>query len=291
MYIKPVHIVWLSLALVTCSHTEEDTIKEKKLVKVGEFPAEMQENSGMTEYGNLLWNINDSDNEPVIYGFNKNTNTLDRKIVITGATNTDWEEISQDDQHLYVGDFGNNSGDRHDLRIYIIDKSELMPGLDSIPFSGLITFSYEDQTDFSSDTMNTPFDCEAFVVMADSLLLFTKDWQSEHTSIYTLPAKSGDYTARFRTRYDIAGLVTASAYNADKKELLLLGYNRILVPFIRVIPNFSQDNFSLSNGTRIDFINFLGTQAEGIAFSQDGSVYVSCEKSPLVAQTLFRAEF
>jgi hypothetical protein len=275
------------LILFTCGQTQ-DLLEEKTLVQIGEFPAVLQENSGMTEYEGLLWNINDGGNESAIFGYNKKTNTLDRKLIIAGAVNTDWEEITQDDQHLYIGDFGNNLGDRRDLRIYIIDKSALQTKSDTISYSGLLTFTYSDQADFTPANMNTPYDCEAFIAIGDSLLLFTKDWQSEQTSLYTLPAKVGNYTARFRKRVNVSGLVTASAYSAVKNELLLLGYLDY-IPFIRIIHDFGIKDLSFNNNLRIDFTKFFGAQTEGISYSADGSVYVSCELSPFVRQTLFRA--
>ena len=94
-----------------------------------------------------------------------------------------------------------------------------------MPVAGIINYSYEDQTDFTpAANYSTPWDCEAFVVLDDSVILFTKDWQSNQTSLYTLPAKAGNYTAKFRKRYNISGLVTAAAWSKSKKELLLLGY-------------------------------------------------------------------
>jgi hypothetical protein len=280
-------MIWLALNLVTCGQTQ-DPLEEKTLVKIAELPAMMQENSGMTEYNSLLWNINDGGNEAAILGYNKKTNALERKFIIAGAVNTDWEEITQDEQHLYIGDFGNNLGDRHDLRIYVIDKSVLQTPTDTISYSGLISFAYPDQTDFTPANMNTPYDCEAFIVIGDSLLLFTKDWQTEQTSLYTLPAKAGDYTARFRKRADVSGLVTASAYSAVKNELLLLGY-RDYIPFMTIIKDFGIKDLSFNNSLRIDFTKFFGAQTEGIAFSTDGSVYVSSEQSPFATQTLYRA--
>lgn len=286
---KIAYSIGIALILVTCSHTD-DHAEEQTLVKIGEFPAEMKENSGMTEYQDLLWNINDSGNEPALFGYNKQTNTLDRKLIIKGAVNTDWEEISQDQQHLYIGDFGNNSGDRQDLRIYIIDKSDLQTTGDSISFSGMINFTYPDQTDFTPHNINTPFDCEAFIAMDDSLILFTKDWQTEQTTLYTLPARDGDFTARKRKKYNVSGLITGAAYSITRKELMLLGYHNY-VPFIRIVHNFSLTDLNFSNSIRIDFEKFIGAQTEGIAYSADGSVYVSCEQSSSVfTQTLFRAE-
>jgi hypothetical protein len=288
--LKSVSLAWLALALVTCSHTEEQA-KVPKLSRVCEFPEEMKENSGMSEYADLLWNINDGGNAAAIYGFSPKDTVVHQKVIVREAVNTDWEDITQDETHLYIGDFGNNLGDRRDLRIYILDKAELLPSSDTIPVAGIISYSYPDQTDFTpAANFTTPWDCEAFIVLGDSLMLFTKDWQSNQTSLYTLPAKAGNYKAKFRKRYNISGLVTAAAWSKTKKELLLLGYQNF-IPFISVVPDFSLDNLSFADIRRINFTDRLGTQTEGIANSSDGSVYVSCEKSPIFPQTLFKAEF
>lgn len=289
--LKSVSTAWLALALVTCSHTEEP-VKNPELSRVCELPEALQENSGMTEYSDLLWNINDGGNEATIYGFGVKDTVVHQKVIIRDAVNTDWEDITQDEKHLYIGDFGNNLGDRRDLRIYILNKQDILLSSDTVPQAGIISFAYQDQTNFTpAANLTTPWDCEAFVVIGDSVILFTKDWQSNQTSLYTLPSKAGNYTAKFRKKYNISGLVTAAAWSASKKELLLLGYQYpFLTPFISIVPGFSLDNFSFEGLKRIDFPDD-GSQTEGIAYSNDGSVYVSCEKSPFGMQSLFRAEY
>jgi hypothetical protein len=288
--LKSVSLAWITLALVTCSHTE-DTVNSPRLSRICKYPEELKENSGMTEYSGLLWNINDGDNEAAIYGFSAKDTVLKQKVMIRHAVNTDWEDITQDDGHLYIGDVGNNMGDRRDLRIYILNKPDLSASSDTMPVAGIINYSYEDQSDFTpAANYSTPWDCEAFVVVEDSVILFTKDWQSNHTRLYTLPASAGTYKARFRKEYNISGLVTAAAYSKSKKELTLLGYQGYtLTPFISVVPDFGLNNFSFANTKRVNF-NLFGCQTEGIAYSSDGSVLVSCEKSGY-PQTLFKAEF
>jgi hypothetical protein len=290
--LKTVSTAWLALALVTCSHTE-DPVKDPKLIRVCKLPVELQENSGMTEYSDLLWNINDGGNVAAIYGFGTKDTVVHQKVTLREAVNTDWEDITQDKKHLYVGDFGNNLGDRRDLRIYILNKSDILPASDTITPAGVISFSYEDQTDFTTTAnYSTPWDCEAFVILGDSVLLFTKDWQSNQTSLYTLPAKAGNFTAKFRKRYNISGLVTAAAWSDTKKELLLLGYQSF-TPFITVVSDFGLDNITFAATRRINFPDLSGTQTEGIAYSGNGSVYVSCEQSPYgrYGPTLFRVDF
>ena len=41
---------------------------------------------------------------------------------MSNIKNTDWEEISQDKDFIYIGDIGNNSGNRDDLKIYRAGK-------------------------------------------------------------------------------------------------------------------------------------------------------------------------
>jgi hypothetical protein len=284
------YFLWLAVVMVTCSHSEDPEVKVTDLKLVMDLPDELIENSGLIYYQGLLWNINDGGNEASIYGINPAETSVKRKVVIKGAVNTDWEDISQDEAHIYIGDFGNNLGDRKDLRIYIADKADLTPGADSIPVTGIIEFSYENQTDFTpAENYTTPWDCEAFIVGGDSIVVFTKNWQANTTSLYTMPAKAGNYKAHLRKIYDLQGLVTSAAYNATTHELLVLGYQNYN-PFIVEKPNFDLSEMSFQGSKKTLFTNMIGTQTEGIAYGPSDEVYVTCEKSPLVNQKLFRLE-
>jgi hypothetical protein len=284
---KTVNFIGLALIMFTCNLLDDKAI-EDELMKIHNLPDEINESSGMVESGNLLWIINDSGNEPMIYGYNYQLNSIERRVFIADAVNTDWEELTQDAGHFYIGDFGNNLGDRKDLRIYIIDITDLQDA-DTVSPSGVIEFSFEDQTDFTPANQNTSFDCEAFIVIDDSLVLFTKDWLTEQTKLYKLPAKPGTFTAEFIKQFNAVGLVSASAYNAKNQTLLLLGYHDY-IPFIWKIPDFSLDNLTFDHSSRSDFSEFLGAQTESIAFSADGTIYVASETSPLVSASFFRVE-
>lgn len=87
-------------------------------------------------------------------------------------TNIDWEEISQDADFVYVGDFGNNhNGIRADLHILRITKESILSDHSVIE---TINFSYSNQTDFApAGSNNTDFDCEAFIASNGSIFLFT----------------------------------------------------------------------------------------------------------------------
>ncbi|MBN1789203.1 MAG: hypothetical protein JW830_01815 [Bacteroidales bacterium] len=277
------------MVLLACIPREEPEASYR-LAYIRELPAVLQENSGMTELGNLIWFINDGGNEPALYGYSMEQDAVLRTVVVRDVVNTDWEDIVQNENYLFIGDFGNNSGDRTNLRIHIIRKSELLEDTDTITMAGTIAFSYSDQTSFTPQVENTPFDCEAFIATRDSLYLFTKNWQEFETRIYSLSIEPETQVAKLRTKWSVPGLVTAAAWAPDNQELLLLGYTP-LIPFIRVYTEFSPDNLTYQDRVGRDFGDFWGTQTEGILISSDNTVYISSEGVLDNNASLYRLEF
>jgi len=187
--------------------------ENNKLEMITLLPSAINENSGIIWYDNLIWTINDGGGSNYIYAIDITTGRIVRSILTENAVNTDWEEIAQDDSFVYIGDFGNNDGSRQNLRIYRISKSQMN---DSVVTAETISFYYPDQTDFSPRPLNNPYDCEAMIINADTIYLFTKDWTSDYTQIYALPALPGNYAAIPHQRLKVEGLVTASFYSPEQ---------------------------------------------------------------------------
>jgi hypothetical protein len=228
----------------------------------------IKETSGLVFFNNLLWTHND-DHDKTLYGLDT-LGIIRKKIVLDKVTNHDWEEIAQDSSYLYIGDFGNNySGNRTDLQILKIEKKSFLEGN---PVVETISFTYTDQTDFSLQKQNnTNFDCEAFIVSKDSIYLFTKQWKSSKTSIYTLPNRSGNHIAQFKESLDTKGLVTGATYLEDKKLIVLCGYSKHGKPFLYLLYDFKDHDFLSGNKRRID-LQLSFHQIEGIA-TNDGLHY------------------
>ncbi|NBN98215.1 MAG: T9SS C-terminal target domain-containing protein, partial [Flavobacteriia bacterium] len=131
---------------------------------------QVQENSGLIRVGNFLYTFNDSGSDAKIYELDT-TGAVQRSIVLTGATNVDWEAITSNSTHVFIGDFGNNSGNRQNLCVYRFLKSDLL--LDTIVAEKL-PFYWSDQVQFNAQANAHNFDCEAFVAREDSLVLFSK---------------------------------------------------------------------------------------------------------------------
>jgi hypothetical protein len=173
------------LLAFSCIPKEPAPKEDPNLVLQNDLPEMLRENSGMIAYNDLIWFINDSGNDSAMYGYDRQQNKVVRTVHVKNARNTDWEEITQNDQYIFIGDFGNNaSGNRTDLRIYMIKKSDVGDN-DTVQPYGVINFSYEDQSDFTPQLPNnTDFDCEAFIATDNSIILFTKHWMDSKWAGY-----------------------------------------------------------------------------------------------------------
>lgn len=234
----------------------------------------IKETSGLINFDNLLWTHND-DHDKTIYGIDS-LGKIKKKIILNQVTNHDWEEISQDSTHLYIGDFGNNfSGNRNDLHILKIEKKSFLEGN---PIIEAISFKYSNQTDFSIQKSNTTnFDCEAFIVSKDSIYLFTKQWKSSKTDIYVLPNQSGNHIAKFKNTIDTKGLVTGATYLEDKKIIALCGYSTTGKTFLYLLYDFKDHDFLSGNKRKID-LKLRFHQIEGIT-TKDGLHYFIINES------------
>lgn len=223
----------------------------------------LQETSGLIEWNNFLYTHND-DTDTTIYKLDKISGTILQNFSLNTIQNIDWEEVSQDENYIYIGDFGNNaSGIRTDLKIYKIDKNTL----ESNPQIEILNFTYSNQTDFTSQSANhTDFDCEAFVVTANEILLFTKQWISKKTSIYSLPKTAGSHIANLITSINVNGLITGATLKEDSRLIALCGYSSTLQPFVYLIYDYSGTNFSVANKRKLN-IKLPYHQIEGISTS------------------------
>jgi hypothetical protein len=246
-------------------------LKPEYSVKLGDS---VRETSGLSAFDNLLWTHND-DHDTSIYGLDS-LGKIRKKVVLSNVINHDWEEISQDSTHLYIGDFGNNyRGNRTDLHILKIDKTGFFNGN---PIIDTISFSYSDQTDFSPQKGNTTnFDCEAFIVSGDSIYLFSKQWKSSKTAIYALAIKSGKHIAQYKETIDTQGLITGAAYSESKKRIVLCGYSKKGKTFLYLLYDFKNHDFLKGNQRKIN-LKLPFHQIEGIA-TKDGLHYYLTNES------------
>lgn len=256
-----------STALVnngSCTYTNVTLVPDPGIV----LPAVMSETSGLVLFNDqLLTHNDDSDTNLYLIDYSDPVDFV--TLPITGASNIDWEDVAEDEQYIYIGDFGNNvSGNRTNLRIFRILKSELMNN----PVADTISFSYEAQTDFTPQSSNsTDFDCEAFIVTAGKIHLFTKEWGTKKTSVYELEKTPGTHVAIYKGTLNVQGLITGATHLEEEQLVVLSGYSIILQPFVYLLYDFENDDFFSGNKRKI-MLNLPYHQVEGIT-SEDGLMY------------------
>ncbi len=255
---------------------QESSIEEKF-----ELSNEIEETSGLIFLNGKIITHNDSGDGPNLYEIDTLSGAISRVITITNATHIDWEDISQDDTYIYIADIGNNNGNREDLKIYKVLKTDYISSTNVI--AEIITFSYEDQTDFSSQPNNTNFDAEAIAVYEDKILIFTKNWIDYKTNAYAISSTVGNHIAEKVSSYDSEGLITGVTYNPYSDAFLFCGYNSTLTPFLVYIDHNRPPTLDVfaGNTTKIDLVDDLyleqGSQIEGIAFFKESRYYISRE--------------
>ena len=249
----------------SCQYADSTVTPSKSFV----LADTLRETSGLIFWDGRLITQNDSD-DTHLYALNPSNGAIEDVYALAKAKNKDWEEISQDQKYVYIGDFGNNlSGNRTDLHILRVDKQSL---LNRMPKIDTIRFSYSDQTDLSPRSPNTTnFDCEAFFVRQDKIFLITKQWEGKKSNFYQLPKTPGNHTAQFMSTLDVQGLTTGCVFLENKHILALTGYNQNLSPFIYLLYDFENTDFLGANKRKLK-LNLPLHQVEAIT-SQDGLDY------------------
>lgn len=301
------HILFFILALlvISCDKKEEEPNPPLKdpvpssyeLEFVSELHEELSESSALAEFNNTLWTLNDKGNENILYQLDTNNGSILKKVKIANAENIDWESMAQSNDYLFIGDFGNNAGNRVDLVILRIKKSDLL-AFEEVN-AEKIFFSYPDQNNLNPIFQKHNFDCEAFFFVNNELHLFTKNWEDNKTNYYTVPDKPGNQLAEFKESFDVAGLITDADINRSTGDIILLGYTNAGISsqnFIWLFYDYT--SFDIFKGEKnkiiLGNVRDLG-QTEGIVIREDNSGWITSEEilaGPIrIAPKLFRYDF
>ena len=243
----------------------------------------LSENSGLVWAAGKLYTFNDSGSGTKVYEVTAN-GTIIRTIHIANSTNVDWEAMTSDSTYFYLGDFGNNNGNRTDLCIYRLLKSEVTNNAIDTVVAEKMNFSWADQLDFTSAYNANNFDCEAFYATEDSLFLFSKNWVDLKTKCYSLPNYWTDtLNATLISQFDVDGLITDACKDTINDRIYLLGYknngSNFYTSFIWCLWDHASNFIFSGNKRRIEIGNVLTvSQTEGITLSDNGTAYVSAEK-------------
>jgi len=265
------------------------------------LPPALSEISGMVYWNGKLYVHGDSGSPTKLFETDTLSGTITKEIFLQGISHVDWEDITQDSTHFYIGDIGNNAGNRTNLRIYKFPKNAIGPNFyDTIAANEIqaIQFSYPDQTDFSANLNNTRFDCEALAYRNGKLHLFTKNWLPGPCVHYTLPTTAGTFVALRLDSLDTQGTLITAADFAANQQLMLLGYKNSGTAECALwyVYDFSAGDsvFVTGNKRKIGVGDaLLVGQIEGVCFADTSGGFASSERfNPIaqvnIAQKLYR---
>lgn len=270
----------------SCTYT---AVNYTPTIRVDPLSDSLVESSGVRMAGGYLWSFNDRGGKPCLYRIDTSNNNIQQRVILAGAANTDWEEISFDGTYFYIGDFGNNqNGGRTDLKIYKFPFSaiNLNNAVDTIPASetSIINFTYSNQAQpvVPSGYNNSKFDCEAMIVENNQIHLFSKNWANNNTTHYLITStNAGSYIATAMETLATGFLVTAADKVPGQNIITLLGYQNSGTGnhFLYILSDYKADSFFNGNKRLISLpdATVMG-QSEGLCFRNGKYGYISNEK-------------
>lgn len=272
---KLTHIFILLSSFILQAQT--DSLDLSEIPSKITLPKELEENSGLQYINGFLYTINDGGGKAEVYKLNPENGEIVQTIVLKNAKNVDFEAITYDGKYMYVGDFGNNLGNRKDLKIYkfklsSVDANKAITNVsvDVLKFTLGDQFNYKEQ-----ENRTTNYDIEAMIFYDDKIHLFTKEWSSGKTTHHTLETFYAFQNSKKKETLDVQGLVTDASIKDN--ELILVGYTQDGIAFQCKLYDFSNGEFFNGKVRR----TFLGltpsvSQIEGVTISDNG-YYISGE--------------
>ena len=247
--------------------------------RIGHFPKEVKESSGLAKFDDLFMTHPDSGNPPKVWGlkypFEKDKPPHGELKLPKSMKNVDWEDMAKDDEeNLYIGDFGNNGQKRKDLCILkykLIDNSYEK-----------ISFRYPDQTEFPpKKSKHQNFDCEAMIWARGNLYLFSKNRGNKNVKIYKLPDEPGDYVAEKIDSLRLPLQITGADISPNEEFVTLLSYGKVLL----YRAEFDEDNILKLNPFNCTQFTRSG-QSEAIIFLDEEHLMISNEKGKVYVMYL-----
>ena len=277
------------LILFGCSNKEVDTaeIDTAEIVSKIVLPKIINETSGLEFYNNNFITHNDSGGEPSLYVFNEDGEIIEtielNKNPDFEIENNDWEDITNDNEYLFVADTGNNFGNRDNLNIIRVSK-----GTDFM-VDGIIEISYSDQESFFPRPKHK-YDAEAIIVIEDKIALFSKDRENLNTDLYLVDKnQNGSQILTSEVSYNVNTLITGGDYDEDRNLLALVSYNSNGNQYLILFENFKLNN--LENNTFKKFkIPLEQAQIEAVKIIDEKTFWVTSEDEGIGSPFMYKIE-
>ena len=279
----------VGLILFGCSNKEIDSaeIDSAEIVSKIVLPKIINETSGLEFYNNNFITHNDSGGEPSLYVFNEDGEIIEtiglNKNPDFEIENNDWEDITNDNEYLFVADTGNNFGNRDNLNIIRVSK-----GTDFM-VDGIIEISYSDQESFFPRPKHK-YDAEAIIVIEDKIALFSKDRENLNTDLYLVDKnQNGSQILTSEVSYDVNTLITGGDFDEDRNLLALVSYNSNGNQYLLLFENFKLNNLENNTFKKLK-IPLEQAQIEAVKIIDEKTFWVTSEDEGIGSPFMYKIE-
>ena len=174
------------LIIFSCSDGQEKQEYESAIVLESiVLPKVINETSGLEILNEVFVTHNDSGGEPSLYFFNLNGDIVNsiklEEESFWEIYNNDWEDITADEDYIFIADTGNNFGNRDNLNIIKVK-------INDFTIDGTIDITYKDQDTFFSlfPRPKHKYDAEALFLIDDKIAILSKDRSNLFTDLYLI---------------------------------------------------------------------------------------------------------
>lgn len=241
----------------------------QKLTEDISLSKKIDETSGLEIVDGQFITHNDSGGDPKLYYLDKKGKIVFER-TLDGVKNNDWEDITKDDQFIYVANMGNNFDTRKNLSI-------VKTPIDPLSIEAeLIEFNYPEQVKFTTAYSQSQYDAEALITIDDYLIILTKNKLKKITEIYALPKIAGKYEAKKIGSLNTQSIITGGDYDPDTKLLALTGTLIFNEYYILKIEDFDLES---KKDYKIDMYEIpIGkTQVEAIKIIDSNTFWITSE--------------
>ncbi len=265
------------LIISSCSDIPEDqNFDSVEIIETVVLPKIINETSGLEILNEVFITHNDSGGEPSLYFFNLNGEIINSKKLEEESFwkiyNNDWEDITADEDYIYIADTGNNFGNRGNLNIIKVKTNDFS-------IEGKINFTYKDQEEFFYWIPKTKhkYDAEALFLIEDKIAILSKDRSNLFTDLYLIDKESNSkQVLESKITYDVNSLITGGDYNEELSLLALVSYNSKGSQYLILFENFKLENLAEKKFKKIK-IPIERAQIEAIKIIDNKTFWITSE--------------
>ncbi len=275
----------LSLIIFSCSSGQEKEDFENAIIlETIVLPKIINETSGLEILNNQFITHNDSGGEPSLYFFSQNGEIIN-SITLEEESfweiyNNDWEDITADEDYIYIADTGNNFGNRDNLNIIKVKTTDF--SIDS-----KIDISYKDQQTFLPRPKHK-YDAEALFLIEDKIAVLSKDRDNLFTDLYLIDKESNSkQVLESKITYNVNSLITGGDYNKDMSLLALVSYSSKGSQFLILFEDFNLETLAEKKFRKFK-IPLERAQIEAIKIIDDKTFWITSEDEGIGSPYMYK---